>query len=174
MAYFEIDQSTTPGAPAYTDTWTTYWYNDYIHANDINRGYDTFRLDVPWRSQAWNLRRFNPQTQEDVASCTVRASGPRLRANRARHVMVTVRTRNGVALIGGQAIARARVTLRGAGVSRAATTNANGMAHVRVRPTRRGTLRVAVQNDENLLGCRTQRTVAGAAAGAGGRLTGSR
>jgi hypothetical protein len=175
MAYFEIDQSTAAGAAPYTDTWTTYWYNDYIHANDINRGYDVLRLEVPWRARAWNLRRFNPQTQEDLATCTVRATGPRLRANRARHVAINVRTRNGVALIGGQAIAQAQVTLRGAGVSRTARTNANGMAHVRVRPTRRGTLRIAVRSDENLLGCRTQRSVAAAAvAPGGGRLTGSR
>ena len=173
MAYYEIDQSTTAGAPAYTNTWTTYWYNDYIHANDINRGYDVFRLEQAWRSMAWNMRRFNPQTQEDIASCTVRATG-NLRAGRATHVAISVRLRNSVALIGGQPIAQGRVTVRGAGVSRAATTNASGMAHVRVRPTRRGTLRIAVQDDENLLGCRTQRAVAAAAAAAGGRLTGSR
>jgi hypothetical protein len=125
---------------------------------------------------AWNLRRFNPQTMEDIASCTVRVSGPRLRARRASHVIISVRTRNGVALIGGQPIAQARVTLRGAGISRTARTNGDGMVHAFVlRPTRRGTLRIAVQNDENLIGCRTQRTVAAAAAAAaGGRLTGSR
>jgi hypothetical protein len=183
-AYYEIEPGTA--GQTNTNTWTTYWYNDYLHANDIARGYDVFRLDeafngervvpVRWRSRAWNLRRLNPQTQEDLARCTVRASGPQLRARRARHVAISVRTRNGVALIGGQRIAEgASVALRGAGVSRIVRTNANGMAHVRVRPTRRGTLRIAVRNDENLLGCRTRRTVAAAAVGAArGRLTGSR
>jgi hypothetical protein len=186
MAYFEVE----PGAagvadPAQTNTWTTYWYNDFMFTNDGGnaapanggqRGFEVFRLDVPWRTQAWNLRRFNPQTQEDLAMCTVRASGPRLRARRASHVVISVRTRNGVALIGGQPIPQARVTLRGAGISRTARTNAAGMVHAfMLRPTRRGSLRIAVQNDENLIGCRTQRVVAAAgAAAAGGRLTGSR
>jgi hypothetical protein len=50
-------------------------------------------------------------------------------------------------------------------------TNASGNARVTVRPTRRGVIRIAVQNDENLVGCSTRR---GVAAAAGGRLTGSR
>ena len=172
MAFFEIDQSTTATDPAYTNTWTTYWYNDYIHANDINRGYDVLRLDVPWRSLSWNQRRFNPQTQEDIASCTVRATGMQLRAGTRSHLAISVRLRNSTTLIGGQPISQARVVLRGAGISRTATTNASGMAHVMLRPTRRGTLRVMVPSDENLLGCATQRGVAAAAVG--GRLTGSR
>ncbi|MDQ3871210.1 MAG: hypothetical protein M3301_06310, partial [Chloroflexota bacterium] len=175
MAFYEVEPSMAAGDAPYTETWTTYWYNDYIHANDINRGYDVFRLEVPWRSLAWNLRRLNPQTQEDLATCRVTATGPQLRARRARHVMITVRTRNGLALIGGQAVPRAHVRLRGAGISRMVMTDSAGMAHVRVRPTRRGTLRVIVQNDENLIGCRTQRVVrAAGVAGGGGRLTGSR
>jgi hypothetical protein len=174
VAWYEIEPATA--GQTVTNTWTTYWYNDYIHANDIARGYDVFRLEQAWRSQAWNMRRFNPQTQEDLVTCTVRAAGPRLRVGRTAHLVISVRTRNGVALIGGQPITQAQVTFRGAGITRTARTNGAGMVHAfRVRPTRRGTLRIAVQNDENLIGCRTQRVVAAAAAaGAGGRLTGSR
>ena len=104
--------------------------------------------------------------------CTVRATGMQLRARRASHLAISVRTRNGVALIGGQAVPRAHVILRGAGISRMVMTDASGMAHVRVRATRRGVLRIRVQNDENLLGCSTRRGVAAAIVRP--RLTGSR
>jgi hypothetical protein len=167
------------------DNWSHYWYENTPGDDTGFWSYATHGVEQAsagqgaqvYRTTGMNLtdvamRRLNPQTQEDVITCTVRASGA-LRVGRATHLAISVRTRNGVAVIGGQAIRGVRVTLRGAGISRSATTNTGGMTRVRVRPTRRGTLRIAVQNDENLIGCRTQRGVAAAAAG-GGRLTGSR
>ena len=68
------------------DTWSTYWFNDYIYANDGlgnrgagNRGFDVFKILVPGgqalptgeppgpRAQQFRARKFhhlNPQTQE--------------------------------------------------------------------------------------------------------------
>ena len=166
------------------DNWSHYWY-EHTPGDDTGLWtYATHGVEDPaggqgaqvYRTRGINrtdvaMRRLNPQTQEDLIRCTVRATGMQLRARRASHLAISVRTRNGVAVIGGQAIRRVRVTLRGAGVSTAATTNANGMAHVRVRPSRTGTLRVRVRSVENMLGCGTTRGVA--AARAGGRLTGS-
>ena len=180
VAFYDQAQTTTFEGG---DNWSGYWYENTPGDDDglwfyathgverpaAGQGAQVYRVTMPVNDIA--MRRMNPQTQEDLITCNVRATGA-LRAGRATHVAISVRTRNGVAVIGGQAIRGVRVTVRGAGVSRAATTNASGMAHVRVRPTRRGTLRIAVQNDENLLGCRTQRGVAAAAVG--GRLTGSR
>jgi hypothetical protein len=53
------------------DTWSTYWYNDFIYANDglartnINRGFDVFKILL--NGQQLRGRKFhhmNPQTQE--------------------------------------------------------------------------------------------------------------
>ena len=166
------------------DNWSGYWYEHMVGDDDgiwfyathgverpaTGQGAQVYRITMPVNDIA--MRRMNPQTQEDLITCTVRATGTQLRAGTASRLAVTVRTRNGVAVIGGQAIRGAHVMLRGAGVSKMVMTNAAGNASTTVRPARRGTLQVTVQNDENLLGCRTQRGVAGAAVG--GRLTGSR
>ena len=162
MAYFEIDQATTAGAAPFTETWTSYWYNDFVYANDINRGFDVLRLDVPWRTAAWNLARFNPQTQERLIRCTVASHGARLRAGRRGMVHVAVR------VLGGQAVVGTRVRLAGAGVARTLRTNARGEASVVVRPARRGTVRITVPAVPNMLGCRTTRAVGARPAGAGG------
>ena len=172
LAYFEVEQSTAAGAVPYTDTWTSYWYNDFVYANDINRGFDVFRLNTPWQAQAWSLPRFNPQTQENLIRCTARAHGAQPRANRRGMVHVTVR------VLGGQPVARTRVNLRGAGVNQSAMTNTAGDASFLVRPRRSGTLRVNVPTVPNMLGCNTSRRVAarvaGGQAGVGAGLTGRR
>ncbi len=166
LAYYEVEPGAEGDEP-YTDTWTSYWYNDYIYANDINRGLDVFSLNVPWRSQAWNLRRFNPQTQESLIRCRVTSHAGPLRARRRDEVHVVVR------VLGGQAVSAATVRLRGAGVRVHKRTNATGEAMFMVRPTRRGTLRISVPAQPNMLGCATSRTVRAAPrAGTGGAGTG--
>jgi hypothetical protein len=164
IAWWEIEPG---GTLPYTDTWTTYWYNDYVFANDINRGFDVLSLNVPWRTRAWNLARFNPQTQENLMRCRVMSHGARLRATRRGMVHVQVR-------VLGQPVVRTRVNLRGPGVRLSRRTNAAGEAIFRVRASRAGTLRVNVPTDLNMVGCRTTRRIA-AAPGAGvgpGLLTG--
>jgi hypothetical protein len=45
-------------------TWSSYWHNGFIYANDIDRGFDVFSLDHPAVVGAATLDRDNPQTQE--------------------------------------------------------------------------------------------------------------
>jgi hypothetical protein len=45
-------------------TWSSYWHNGFIYANDIERGVDVFELDHPSVAGAATLFRDNPQTQE--------------------------------------------------------------------------------------------------------------
>lgn len=48
------------------DTWSSYWYNGHIYANDVTRGLDIFLLSDKARSGAKKLPYLNPQTQESV------------------------------------------------------------------------------------------------------------
>jgi hypothetical protein len=48
------------------NTWSSYWYNGFIYANDIVRGMDTFLLSDKVRAGARKLPYLNPQTQESV------------------------------------------------------------------------------------------------------------
>jgi hypothetical protein len=50
------------GAPA--ETWSSYFYNGFIYANDINRGVDIFSLDNAAARKATRLGHLNPQTTE--------------------------------------------------------------------------------------------------------------
>jgi hypothetical protein len=48
----------------HASTWSSYWHNDFIYANDINRGLDIFSIDHAAVEGAATLERNNPQTQE--------------------------------------------------------------------------------------------------------------
>jgi hypothetical protein len=65
LGYFDAG-GTDGNAPA--DTWSSYWYNGLIFANDINRGVDIFRYTGPGTSGATRLGHLNPQTQERQAT----------------------------------------------------------------------------------------------------------
>jgi hypothetical protein len=52
--------------PSGGNTWSSYWYNGFIYANDILRGVDTFLLTDRARSGDRKLPYLNPQTQETV------------------------------------------------------------------------------------------------------------
>jgi hypothetical protein len=45
---------------------SSYWYNDFIYANDRARGVDVFLLSDRARAGARKFAYMNPQTQEDV------------------------------------------------------------------------------------------------------------
>lgn len=45
------------------DTWSSYFYNGYIYANDITRGVDVFEFLDPASTDAKHFRYMNPQTQ---------------------------------------------------------------------------------------------------------------
>ena len=52
------------GDPIAANTWSSYWHNGYVYANDIVRGVDIFAVDHPALAAAATLARDNPQTQE--------------------------------------------------------------------------------------------------------------
>lgn len=52
--------------PSGGNTWSSYWYNGFIYANDIARGVDVFMLSDKARAGARRLPYLNPQTQEAV------------------------------------------------------------------------------------------------------------
>ncbi len=52
--------------PNGASTWSSYWYNGFIYANDILRGVDTFLLSDKARAGARKLSHLNPQTQLNV------------------------------------------------------------------------------------------------------------
>jgi hypothetical protein len=45
-------------------TWSSYWHNGFVYANDIDRGFDVFSVEHPSLAGAATLFRDNPQTQE--------------------------------------------------------------------------------------------------------------
>jgi hypothetical protein len=166
IAHFEVDAGSTGNFDAaQTNTWTTYWYRDLMFTmdggntpnqagtnNGGQRGFEIFTLDQPWRTQAWNFSRFNPQTQENLMRCRTMSHGQRIRAKRRTMVHVQVR-------VLGQPVVRTRVNVRASGVRMSKMTNAAGEATFMVRPARRGTLRVVVPSALNMLGCQTTRPV---------------
>jgi hypothetical protein len=50
--------------PTAAETWSSYFYNGFIYANDILRGVDVFALEDPAARRAERLGHLNPQTQE--------------------------------------------------------------------------------------------------------------
>jgi hypothetical protein len=59
IAYY---QATSPHA----DTWSSYWYNGKIYANDITRGLDVINWLAPRRPYGQSWTHLNAQTQEDL------------------------------------------------------------------------------------------------------------
>jgi hypothetical protein len=102
--------------------------------------------------------------------CTARAHGALLRAKKRGMVHVQVR-------VLGQPVVATTVNIRAAGVRMSKKTNAAGEAVFRVRPARKGTLRVNIPTELNMVGCRTTKRVAAprrvrAGGGGGPALTG--
>lgn len=59
---------TNPREIGYVDlpdsfVWSAYWYDNFVYANDIVRGVDTYTLDLRYRRGADRLSELNPQTQ---------------------------------------------------------------------------------------------------------------
>ena len=54
--------------PHGANTWSSYWYNGFIYANDSGRGLDVLLLSDPARAGAQRLGHLNPQTQVNLIS----------------------------------------------------------------------------------------------------------
>lgn len=48
------------------NTWSSYWYDGFVYANDSGRGVDVMLLSDQARAGARKLGRLNPQTQEEL------------------------------------------------------------------------------------------------------------
>jgi hypothetical protein len=48
------------------NTWSSYWYNGSIYANDITRGLDVFNVIAPWTPYGLHWEHLNAQTQEEL------------------------------------------------------------------------------------------------------------
>jgi hypothetical protein len=60
IAYYDSQQ------PPTASPWSSYWYNNFIYANDRARGVDVFLLSDRARAGAKRFPYMNPQTQEDL------------------------------------------------------------------------------------------------------------
>jgi len=74
--YRNMSMPNDPATPANPVTlssnqWSTYWYNGYIHVNDIGRGYEVYSLDSPKVDSAITLSHLNPQVQENLIPQTI-------------------------------------------------------------------------------------------------------
>ena len=52
--------------PLSAETWSSYWYNGHIYANDMNRGVDVFDLLTPITLYGATWTHLNAQTQEEL------------------------------------------------------------------------------------------------------------
>jgi hypothetical protein len=52
--------------PTASSAWSTYWYNGFIYANDIPRGFDVIKLSDRANSQTVKFDYLNPQVQENL------------------------------------------------------------------------------------------------------------
>jgi len=55
-------------SPLSAETWSSYWYNGHIYANDMNRGVDVFDIVTPLTRYGATWTHLNAQTQEELLS----------------------------------------------------------------------------------------------------------
>ncbi len=58
------------------NTWSSYWYNGSIYANDITRGLDVLNVITPWAPYGLSWGHLNAQTQEDLLPPPMSAMTP--------------------------------------------------------------------------------------------------
>ena len=78
VAYY---QATTGRGLA--DTWSSYWYNGRIYANDITRGLDVFSMVTPSNQFGATFPHLNAQTQENLLQPSIADATPLARLARA-------------------------------------------------------------------------------------------
>ncbi|CAN5547699.1 hypothetical protein BH20ACT23_BH20ACT23_22470 [soil metagenome] len=87
VGFYDANSPLTEGGPnVVSNAWSSYWYNGYVHVNDINRGYEVYEFDEPgMTATAQTLGWLNPQTQHDlIAQTYTNASKITLNKNRKR------------------------------------------------------------------------------------------
>jgi hypothetical protein len=71
----EIGYYDPESAPTSGETWSSYWYNGKIYANDMRRGQDVFNILTPYTPYAQQWTHLNAQTQEDLYLPSITALG---------------------------------------------------------------------------------------------------
>jgi hypothetical protein len=69
VAYYD---ATSPSA----NTWSSYWYNGHIYANDMTRGVDVFDVILPSTLYGETWTHLNAQTQEDLLAPPISQMSP--------------------------------------------------------------------------------------------------
>lgn len=68
VAFYDFD-------PTSGESWSSYWYNGRIYANDMVRGVDVFNMLTPYRPYGQQWTHLNAQTQEDLYIPSITALG---------------------------------------------------------------------------------------------------
>ena len=146
-----IDQVLTPGGgpviPSGAGCWSAYWYNGSIFCNELSWGLHIFDVDLPFWNDTMTLPAHNAQTVTNFIRCQLSFRGGPVRAGQTRTVRATAKLFGPAPL---QAAKDTKVRISGPGFNRLVRTNDNGVATATVRAARRGTLRVAVREADNL------------------------
>jgi hypothetical protein len=156
------DPVAAANAPERSHAWSAYWYNGHIYvsydmpsygswAPTASRGLEVFTVDDPALNSAFDLQRLNPQTVESHLKCAISVGGsPKVGVK--SNVNVTVK-------VFGQALAGHTVTLTSYKISQAKTTNASGKVTFSVKPKKTNSLKFAVADAANMLGCNASKSV---------------
>jgi hypothetical protein len=157
------DAVAAANAPERSHAWSAYWYNGHIYVSydmpsygswlpTASRGLEVFTVSDPALDGAFNLQRLNPQTVESALKCSIAAAGsPRVGVK--SNLNVTVR-------VFGQALAGERVSLRSYGIAQSKVTNGQGKVTFTIKPKRTNSLKLAVAEEANRLGCNATKSVA--------------
>ena len=87
VGFYDANSPITLGGPnVKSNAWSSYWYNGYVHVNDISRGYEVYDFNAPAMiATSQTLDWLNPQTQHDLIAQTYqRSSKISLSRNRSR------------------------------------------------------------------------------------------
>ncbi len=146
-----------------SNAWAAHWYNGHVYASydspmyglftpEGSRGLELFDVTDSSVAGAFDLAHLNPQTQENLLSCTVTATGS-LRVGRTTTVRVTVK-------VLGQGVLGASVRAVTLGVDSRKPTNASGKTSFTIRPKRATKLNITVATQPNMLGCKLTKAIA--------------
>jgi LVIVD repeat len=74
VGFYDANSPIVDGGPnVISNAWSSYWYNGYVHVNDISRGYEVYSFDRPdLTANAQTLDWLNPQVQHDLIAQTYR------------------------------------------------------------------------------------------------------
>jgi hypothetical protein len=157
------DAVAAANAPERSHAWSAYWYNGHIYVSydmpmygswvpTASRGLEVFTVNDPALNGAFDLQRLNPQTIESALKCSISSSG-NAKVGKKTTINVTVK-------VLGQALAGHTVSLTSYQISQAKTTNASGKVSFTVKPKKTNSLKFAVADDVNMLGCNASKSVA--------------